>query len=68
MKHVTIDTGKCSGHGRCYTLAPEFFDSDDEGFPVVLHETLADDAEGLADLLAAVDNCPERAISATEQA
>jgi ferredoxin len=64
-KHVSIDTGKCSGHGRCYTLAPAFFDSDDEGFPVILQTVVA--ADGIADLIAAVDNCPERAITVTEQ-
>ena len=25
----------CQGHGRCYTLAPQLLDSDDEGFVTI---------------------------------
>lgn len=32
MPHVEIDTDRCSGHGRCYALAPEVFAPDDEGY------------------------------------
>lgn len=58
---VTIDENKCQGHGRCYAMAPEVFDADDEGRGVVIDsdpdETLAEQAElGIA-------NCPEAAIS-----
>lgn len=57
---IEIDRGRCSGHGRCYMLAPELFDSDDDGFPVVLVE----DAEPFGDDAAnAVSNCPEQAIA-----
>src|SRR5579885_2746606 len=28
---VVIDGERCSGHGRCYSLAPEVFEADDEG-------------------------------------
>ena len=63
---IHLDRETCQGHGRCYALAPELFDSDDEGYAVLL----ADDgqvpagAEEAARL--AVDNCPESAITATE--
>ena len=67
MRHIAIDTSKCAGHGRCYTVAPQFFEPDDEGFPVVLEPVVPDDVDGVKDLLAAVDNCPERAISVTQQ-
>lgn len=61
---LTIDTSKCSGHGRCYSLAPEYFDCDDEGFPVVLKSDLTDaDVAAVGD---AVANCPERAILLVE--
>ena len=34
--HVSIDSDKCQGHGRCYSLAPAVFDSDDEGYAILL--------------------------------
>ena len=53
----------CVGHGRCYSLAPQFLDSDDEGFvnirggdPIQVphgQEQLADEVAG---------TCPESAI------
>ena len=68
MRHITIDTAKCSGHGRCYTIAPELFEPDDEGFAVISTADVPDDDHArLAALSDAVDNCPERAISVTVQ-
>ena len=29
---LTIDAAMCTGHGRCYTLAPDLLTYDDEGF------------------------------------
>lgn len=29
---IFIDRDKCVGHGRCYSLAPEVYVDDDEGF------------------------------------
>ena len=31
---MTIDAEMCTGHGRCYTLAPQLLGYDDEGFVV----------------------------------
>ena len=67
MKHIEIDRTKCAGHGRCYTLAPAFFEPDDVGFPLILATDVADDAERLSVLSQAVDNCPERALSLVEK-
>lgn len=58
---VRLDRTACQGHGRCYALAPELFDGDEEGFSVLLvdgdlPEHLVDDAR------TAADNCPEFAI------
>ena len=60
---IYLDNEKCQGHGRCYALSPEVFESDDEGYAVLL---LADgevppELEGAARL--AADNCPEYAIT-----
>jgi ferredoxin len=61
---ILLDAELCTGHGRCYALAPEVFDADDEGHCVVIAvevpEALADRAR------TAVANCPERALSVEE--
>ena len=33
---ICLDDDACTGHGRCYELAPELFDADEEGHSVVL--------------------------------
>jgi ferredoxin len=30
LARVSVDSEKCVGHGRCYVLAPEVFEEDDE--------------------------------------
>jgi ferredoxin len=62
---VTIDEAKCTGHGRCFALAPGIFDVDELGQGIVIGDgeiTPAD--EGAARL--AEQNCPEYAISLVE--
>lgn len=62
---VEVDSGKCQGHNRCYSLAPELFDVDDYGMA-----TAVGDGRVPPDLLdkarRAVANCPEYAITLTE--
>ena len=59
---ITFDSGKCQGHGRCYALAPELFDADDEG-SAVLKAADGEVPAGLEDqAIPASDNCPEYAI------
>jgi ferredoxin len=63
---VQISSERCQGHGRCYDLAPELFGEDDEGYGTVLGDgTVPVDQEEAARL--AVANCPERAVSLTEE-
>jgi ferredoxin len=58
---VRVINDKCQGHGRCYSLAPELFESDDFGNSVVLADgdvpAGLEDAARLAEL-----NCPEQAV------
>jgi ferredoxin len=62
---IRVDRERCQGHSRCYSLAPEVFDVDDDGFAFVLIEgDLPTELEENAAL--AVANCPERAISVEE--
>ena len=64
---VHIDPGFCQGHGRCYDLAPELFGDDEEGYGVVLADGLVPAGQEQSARNAAA-NCPERAISVTEEA
>jgi ferredoxin len=61
---VTLDSERCTGHGRCYSLAPELFDSDDEGHSVLLHPEVPPGLEGQA--WTAVQNCPEGCLAIEE--
>jgi ferredoxin len=59
---IRIDDEVCSGHGRCYALAPLVFTArEDDGFGEVIGDgTVA--PELAADARRAAANCPERAI------
>ena len=61
---VSIDADLCAGHGRCYTLAPDVFDSDDDGHGVVGLVDVPPPLHEAARL--AARNCPERAITVGE--
>ena len=61
---VMVDDDTCAGHGNCWALCPEVFDLTDDGFAVVLVDTVPPEHEARA--RAAVAQCPERAISTTE--
>jgi ferredoxin len=60
---IHIDEDQCTGHGRCYRLAPDLLTYDDQGYVSVRGEAIgvpedqaefAEEAEG---------TCPEGAIS-----
>lgn len=63
---LTVDGTLCTGHGRCYSLAPDVFEPDDEGYnsqrdvPIDVPPDHEDSAE------MAMHACPEGAISAAE--
>lgn len=60
-----LDRAACQGHGRCYALAPELFDCDEDGHAVLLAtDELAPEQHHHARL--AVDSCPEFAIDIDE--
>jgi ferredoxin len=62
---IVFERDKCQGHGRCYGLAPRVFETDDEGYAVLLVEgEVPADLEEDARL--AADNCPEFAITVEE--
>lgn len=58
---VTIDHERCTGHGRCYALAPDVFEDDDAGYGSV-RDAEPVDPDRMAAARAAALACPERAI------
>lgn len=61
MTEVTVGADRCTGHGRCYTLAPDVFDADEAGHCVVLVADVSGELGAQADT--AAKNCPESAIT-----
>jgi ferredoxin len=61
MSRVFVDADRCTGHGRCYTLAPDVFDADEAGHCIVLVEEVSDELEAQA--VEGEQNCPEQAIT-----
>jgi ferredoxin len=57
---IEVDPDACTGHGRCYSLAPELFDADDDGYCATRSLEVPAGQEAQARL--AVDSCPEGAI------
>jgi ferredoxin len=58
---VVLDEAACQGHGRCYSLAPDVYDTDDEGHCVIKTALVGEELAAQARSGAA--NCPERALS-----
>ena len=59
---VVIDVQRCTGHGRCYVVAPALFTDDERGFGQVIGDgDVTGEHEEMA--RAAVLACPEQAIS-----
>lgn len=61
---IRLDAARCTGHGRCYTLAPHVFDADENGHCTLLTPEVAPSHEREA--RAAVLNCPEDALALSE--
>jgi ferredoxin len=60
---IVIDEERCTGHGRCYSLVPELFDSDDQGHSLLRDPGAEVSADQVRQAQVAVDNCPEDCIS-----
>jgi ferredoxin len=60
---IVIDEERCTGHGRCYSLVPELFDSDDQGHSLLQDPGAEVTADQVRQAQVAVDNCPEDCIS-----
>lgn len=63
---ISVDTERCTGHGRCYMLAPEVFAPDEDGYSEVVVPQGKVPPEFEDQTRKAVANCPERAIELDE--
>ena len=57
---VTVDFAKCTGLGICESMAPEFFEVNDEGSLELLKEDITDDE--MQSVEEAVAGCPTEAL------
>ncbi|GAA1871948.1 hypothetical protein GCM10009836_61040 [Pseudonocardia ailaonensis] len=58
-----VDADRCSGHGRCFDVALEFYEPDDEGYNAFRGQTV-DIPPGMEDAATAGSrHCPEAAIA-----
>jgi ferredoxin len=63
---LTVDGNRCTGHGRCYTVAADLLGFDDEGF-VTARDRMTDvPGNQIPYAREAADTCPEGAITLLE--
>jgi ferredoxin len=62
--NVQIDSGRCAGHGSCAIICGSVFDLGDDGFGVVVEPN--PDESLRSNVVDAVENCPEQAITVTD--
>ncbi len=60
---VRLDVDSCVGHGRCYAIAPDVFDADDQGHCVLRFADEPIPAPLNDQARQAVTNCPEHALA-----
>jgi ferredoxin len=60
---LSVQHDLCRGHGRCYTVAPDLLEDDeDEGFVTVRGQVIDVPSDQLDAARNATGSCPERAI------
>ncbi|MFJ9588949.1 ferredoxin [Streptomyces acidicola] len=65
MKY-TVDGSLCTGHGRCYTVAPTVYAPDDEGYNLRRGDSVEVSPGQDGDARRGARVCPERAIELAE--
>lgn len=59
---LSVDSTRCVGHGRCYTVASELLTFDDDGYVTIRGQVVdVPDAQASAAREAAA-SCPEQAV------
>lgn len=64
---VKIDANLCTGHGRCWVVAPEFYKLDDNGYNAQRGQTVDVPAGLEAAARLGAEKCPERAVTILEE-
>lgn len=59
-------THQCTGHGRCYSVAPEVYEDDDAGYNVAVGTTFEVSIDLADKARMGAMNCPEAAIKFDE--
>jgi ferredoxin len=60
---ITVDGSACTGHGRCYQLAPDLLSCDDEGYVTIRNQVIEVPRGQEEDAEEAAGSCPEEAIT-----
>jgi ferredoxin len=61
---LRVDPERCTGHGRCYALAPDIYSADEFGHcEIRVTEIDAANRAQVDQARLGVDNCPEQAIT-----
>ena len=63
---VSVSAELCTGHGRCYALAPDVYAPDDEGYNAARGETLEVADDQAQNAARGARGCPERAIEVVD--
>jgi ferredoxin len=63
---LAVNGDLCMGHGRCYALAEDLLDYDDEGYVTARGKVVDVPADRADDARNAAGSCPERAIQLLE--
>ena len=63
---LKVDAAECTGHGRCYRIAPDLLSDDDEGYVSIRGQTIDVPADQVELAREAEDTCPEGAIMLIE--
>jgi ferredoxin len=59
---LAVDAERCTGHGRCYTVAPDLLTYDDEGYVSIRGSAVEVPDDQVAAARDAASSCPEQAI------
>lgn len=60
---LTVSPALCRGHGRCYTLAEDLLEDDDEGFVTPRGQVIDVPVDQVEEARNAAGSCPEGAIT-----